>query len=62
MKNNIPGLREQASQLKLAGWVYVKGNVWKAPYGGYFLGPYGAWLAMKRRELEQAEQVEKVAK
>jgi hypothetical protein len=48
-------IEQQIKELKAAGWVKVRGHVWKAPIGGYFLGPHGAWLAMKRREeLEDA--------
>lgn len=43
-------IEKQIEQLEAAGWVRVRRNLWKAPVGGYFLGPHGAWLAMKRRE------------
>lgn len=45
----IPSLDEQVAQLKAAGWKRINRSMWKAPVGGYFLGPHGAWKAMKRR-------------
>jgi hypothetical protein len=48
-----PSIDEQISQLKAAGWLPVGRHLWKAPVGWYFLGPHGAWLAMKRREAAQ---------
>ena len=50
----IPTIEEQAEQLKAAGWVHVRGRLWKAPVGGYFMGPHGAWTAMKSREAANA--------
>lgn len=47
-----PTIDEQVAQLKAAGWICVRRTLWKAPIGGYFLGPHGAWKAMKRREAE----------
>lgn len=41
---------EQIAQLRAADWIPIRGRLWKAPVGGYFMGPHGAWLAMKRRE------------
>lgn len=45
----IPSLDEQVEQLKAAGWKRINRSMWKAPVGSYFLGPHGAWKAMKRR-------------
>lgn len=42
-------VEKQIAELKAAGWVQIGYHLWKAPIGGYFVGPYGAWLAMKRR-------------
>ncbi len=43
-----PTIEEMIDQLKAAGWKHVRGHLWKAPAGGYFMGPFGAWAAMKR--------------
>lgn len=45
-----PSIKEQIAELKSAGWIHVRGFLWKAPEGGYFMGTHGAWKAMKRRE------------
>ncbi len=42
---------QQIAELNAAGWRHVRGHIWKAPVGGHFLGPHGAWKAMKRRAL-----------
>lgn len=46
-------IEQQIAELKAAGWIPLTGKCWKAPAGsgcaGYFLGPHGAWKAMKRR-------------
>jgi hypothetical protein len=47
----VPRIEQQIEELKAAGWVPVRHDLWKAPIGGYFLGPHGAWLAMKRSEM-----------
>ncbi len=44
-----PAIEKQIVELLAAGWKKVRGHVWKAPIGGYFMGPHGAWKAMKRR-------------
>ena len=49
-----PSIEQQIAELKAAGWIPLTRTCWKAPAGsgcaGVFLGPYGAWKAMKRRE------------
>lgn len=52
---SAPSIEQQIAELIAAGWLPIRGSArktWKAPVGGYFLGPHGAWLAMKRREGE----------
>lgn len=49
-----PTIEQQIAELIAAGWVKVRGYVWKAPYGGYFIGPHGAWKVMKAREERDA--------
>lgn len=34
-------------ELYAAGWVSQRSTVWRAPSGALYLGPYGAWKAMK---------------
>lgn len=46
----VPTIEQQIAELKAAGWIRVRRTLWKAPIGGYFLGPHGAWKAMKRRQ------------
>lgn len=52
--DQVPSIEEQIAQLKAAGWIPLTRYCWKAPAGsgcaGCFLGPHGAWKAMKRRE------------
>ena len=49
-----PTIDEQIAELKAAGWIPLTQKCWKAPAGsgcaGCFLGPHGAWKAVKRRE------------
>lgn len=47
---DYPPIEVQIAELKAAGWIHVRRYVWKAPVGGYFIGPHGAWKAMKRRD------------
>lgn len=66
-KGEIPGQRQggrplpeltieqEIAELEAAGWKKVRRYTWKAPVGGYFLGPHGAWLAMKRRERQASK-------
>lgn len=46
-------IEQQIAELKAAGWIPLNIKCWRAPAGsgcaGYFLGPHGAWKAMKRR-------------
>ncbi len=48
-----PTIEEQIAQLKAAGWIPLTPKCWKAPVdsgcAGVFLGPHGAWKAMRRR-------------
>ncbi len=45
-------IEQMKTELMLAGWIKVNSKIWKAPIGkgpaGYWLGPYGAWKAMRR--------------
>lgn len=42
---------EQAKEeLRAAGWTKVISTVWMAPNEDCYLGPFGAWREMKRRE------------
>ena len=43
----MPTLEEQIKELLAAGWKRVRWNIWKSPAGNLFLGPHGAWRAMK---------------
>jgi hypothetical protein len=49
-----PSIEQQIAELKAAGWIPLTRTCWKAPAGsgcaGCFLGPHGAWKAMKRSE------------
>ena len=47
---DTPPMRQLQSELLSAGWICMRGVLWKAPQGGYLYGPHGAWLAMKRQE------------
>jgi hypothetical protein len=53
-QGSLPTIEEQVAELKAAGWIHVRRHIWKAPIGGYFIGPHGAWKAMKRRESQCA--------
>jgi hypothetical protein len=44
-----PSINEQINQLLGNGWKRCNAKLWKAPYGGWFLGPHGAWKAMQDR-------------
>lgn len=46
MTTQCPTIEEQIQH-----WIPITRFCWKAPIGGYFLGPHGAWLAMQRRRL-----------
>ncbi len=39
---------QAAADLTEAGWSKVRGKIWKSPAGGFHLGPFGAWIAMKQ--------------
>lgn len=34
------------ADLVAAGWVSVRGNVWRSPLGYLYRGPFGAWRVM----------------
>lgn len=48
----VPSIKQQIAELKAAGWTPLTRTCWIAPAGsgcaGCFLGPHGAWKAMKR--------------
>jgi hypothetical protein len=56
---NEPTIKQQVAELKAAGWIPLTRFCWKAPAGsgcaGVFLGPHGAWKAMKRRKTMEAK-------
>jgi hypothetical protein len=43
--NQTPEIWE--AELRAAGWSKRMAHVWASPAGALFLGPYGAWKAMK---------------
>jgi len=43
-----PTIEQMIEELRLAGWTRLRANIWRAPQGGLFRGPYGAWKAMLR--------------
>ena len=55
---DVPAIDQQVAELKEAGWILLTRTCWKAPSGsgcaGYFLGPHGAWKAMKRARAIEA--------
>jgi hypothetical protein len=51
--DEMPDPKQMEIELKAAGWKQVTRFCWKAPVGGYFLGPFGAWKAMVNRREEQ---------
>lgn len=46
------GPESWARELRAGGWVEVRLNVWRAPDGYLYRGPYGAWVEMYRRQAE----------
>lgn len=43
-----PSIEQQIAELNAAGWVRAPmAHVWKSPEGKLFLGPHGAWKAMR---------------
>lgn len=52
--DKYPSIEQQEAELLAAGWIRVRRTLWKAPVGGYFLGPHGAWLAVKSRQEKEA--------
>lgn len=49
-------MNDQSEQWEIdlwaAGWIQVRRNQWKCPKGYLWLGPYGAWCEMHKRERE----------
>lgn len=41
------------SELHAAGWQKRMGFVWADPNGKLYIGPFGAWIEMKRREVDK---------
>lgn len=54
----VPSIEEQVAQLEAAGWIKIRSRLWKAPVGGYFPGPHGAWVAMTRRSERDKQEDE----
>lgn len=61
---------QMRKELLDAGWLKINDRIWEAPAGsrcsGYFLGPYGAWQAMRGsanatvvRRADEAQEVPK---
>lgn len=61
-----PSIEQQVAELKASGWIPLTLKCWKAPAGsgfaGCFLGPHGAWVAMKRRESALPDPPKETAK
>lgn len=51
-KTKASEIAEMVRELEEAGWVRYKGSevIWKAPNGGLYIGPEGAWGVLKNRE------------
>jgi len=47
----LPTIEQQIAELESAGWIKVRGNVWKAPVGGYFRGPLHPLPLAESRQL-----------
>ena len=45
---------QMAAELEAAGWTH-RGVIWRSPDGEPFLGPFGAWKAMKKLQAESSE-------
>jgi hypothetical protein len=41
----ISSIEEMSADLLSAGWTRITANSWKAPWGGFFRGPFQAWKA-----------------
>ncbi len=50
-----PSVEQMIAELNDAGWQKISAAVWKAPTGGYFRGPFGAWKAMKEQAAQGSE-------
>lgn len=49
------GPEQWTAELRAAGWVEVRLNVWRSPQGWLFRGPYGAWCEMLRQQGDDDE-------
>lgn len=38
-----PTIEEMKSDLLGGGWIKVRSDIWKAPWGALFYGPHKAW-------------------
>lgn len=56
----FPTIEEQIAELREYGWVPVRARRWQAPNGGLYLGPHGAWRAMRaiKAQAEEWEDLE----
>ena len=43
------GIDQQIAELKAAGWKAKTPMIWASPSGKLYLGPHGAWKAMRKR-------------
>ncbi len=48
--DQFPTIEAQIAELKAAGWIPKTPTVWKTPNGALWLGPHGAWKAMRRQQ------------
>ena len=48
-RGGSPPIAEQIRELECAGWSRWRGrnHLWESPRGGIFLGPHGAWKALR---------------
>lgn len=44
-----PSLEQKTHELEAAGWHKKRAGVWQSPSGALFLGPHGAWKAMREQ-------------
>lgn len=42
-----PTVEGMIAELAAVGWTRHSATVWRAPDGGLFRGPYGAWKALR---------------
>lgn len=43
------------ADLQAAGWKALRHDVWQAPNGALFRGPYGAWCALQTLQVDSCE-------